>query len=181
MSSYHFTLIVEGSDLQTDDHADALFEAGCDDALVGEIDGVHYLDFDREADTVSDAVLSAIGQIESAVPGARVVRVANGGLVSMADIAARTNRTRESVRMLVTGARGPGRFPPPVTDPRGRYRLWRWSEVQRWLVDAFGEEVRSPELGWFEAVNASLELRRSASDLSATDRRRLEDLAGLAS
>lgn len=32
MTTYTFTLIAEGPDLQTDELADALFEAGCDDA-----------------------------------------------------------------------------------------------------------------------------------------------------
>ena len=56
------------------------------------------------------------------VPGVTVARIADAGLVSMADIAARTGRTREGVRLLTAGARGPGGFPPPVTDPRSRPR-----------------------------------------------------------
>ena len=35
MPAFTFTLIVTGLDLQTQDRVDALFEAGCDDALVG--------------------------------------------------------------------------------------------------------------------------------------------------
>lgn len=179
MKTYRFTLIVEGAELQTDEHVDTLFEAGCDDALIGATDGVQYLDFDREGKTAGDAVLSAIADIERAVPGARVVRVADGGLVSMADIAARTGRTRESVRLLIKGARGPGGFPAPVTDPRSRYRLWRWNEVQAWMRAAFGEPLSDPDLNWYEAVNASLELRRSTPTLPDAKRRSLQALAGL--
>ena len=42
------------------------------------------------------------------VEGGEVVRIADAGLASMAAIAARMGRTRESVRLLVSGERGPG-------------------------------------------------------------------------
>ena len=113
MSSHHFTLIVEGPDLDDDALLDALYEHGCDDALVGRSHGVQYLDFDREAPSLDDAVLSAVADVER-VDGVEVVRIADAGLVSMADIAARVGRTRESVRLLIEGERGPGGFPAPV-------------------------------------------------------------------
>lgn len=52
MPTFTFTLIAEGSDLQSDEFVDAVYEAGCDDALVGQANGVQYVDFDREADTL---------------------------------------------------------------------------------------------------------------------------------
>ena len=55
MATFHFTLIVNGPDLQDDSHIDALFEAGCDDATVGNSDGVQYVDFDREASNFDQA------------------------------------------------------------------------------------------------------------------------------
>ena len=57
MSVYQFTLIVEGPDLQSDNAVDALFEAGCNDALVGRADGIQYLDFDRAAPNPETAIL----------------------------------------------------------------------------------------------------------------------------
>ena len=118
--------------MQSDNAIDALFEAGCDDALVGCIDGIQYLAFDREAPNPETAILCAIADVER-LPGVEVIRLAGGGLVSMADIAGYTGRTRESIRLLIVNERGPGGFPAPVTDPRTRYRLWRWSEVRRWF------------------------------------------------
>ena len=97
MKSHHFTLIVDSPDLESDAVLAALFEAGCDDALVGRSDGIQYLDFDRESESTVTAILSAIADVES-VPGVEVIRLAGDGLVSMADIAVRTGRTRESVR-----------------------------------------------------------------------------------
>lgn len=177
MPLHHFTLIVDGTDLQDDAHIDRLFEAGCDDGTVGRADGIQYIDFDRDAPSFDEAVLSAVTDVER-VAGAEVVRVADAGLVSMTDIAARIGRTRESVRLLVTGARGPGGFPPPVTDPRGRYRLWRWSDVAQWLTTQLGEGTLPDDCAAM-AVNASLELRRQRRNLTPTGRKTLRVLAAL--
>ena len=138
MSIHHCTLIVDGPVLQDGAIIDRLFEAGCDDAATGRSDGIQYVDFDREAASLDEAVLSAIRDVEH-IDGVSVVRAADAGIVSMTDIASRIGRTRESVRLLITDARGPGGFPAPVTDPRGRHRLWRWFDVTPWITTQFGE------------------------------------------
>ena len=74
VSTFAFTLIIEGSDLQSAEVANALFEAGCDDALVGRSEGVQFLDFDREAESVDEAVRSAVADVES-VEGLMVARL----------------------------------------------------------------------------------------------------------
>ena len=53
---------------------DALFEAGCDDALVGTDPDGDFLDFGRAAPTLKEAIASARVSVES-VPGLRVLRV----------------------------------------------------------------------------------------------------------
>ena len=75
MPIHHFTLIVDGRDLQDDAFIDALFEAGCDDAMVGRTGGIQYLDFDREAATRPEAIRSAITDVER-VDSVHVVRIA---------------------------------------------------------------------------------------------------------
>ena len=75
MPIHHFTLIVDGRDLQNDAFIDALFEAGCDDATVGRTGGIQYLDFDREAATRAEAIRSAITDVER-VDSVHVVRIA---------------------------------------------------------------------------------------------------------
>jgi hypothetical protein len=177
MTNHQFTLIVEGPDLQSDVSVDALHEEGCDDALVGRVDGVQYLDFDREAPTLEEAVFSAVSDVER-VDGVEVIRLADAGLVSMVDIATRTGRTRESVRLLIGGERGPGGFPPPVTDPRSRYRLWRWSDVESWLTLHFGGDLAQPDDHILAAINAGLELRHHGRYVSRYGRRELQDLVG---
>lgn len=65
MQRFTFTLTVEGRDLQAGEVVDALFDAGCDDALVGSSEGDQFLDFDREAGSLGEAVLSAVADVES--------------------------------------------------------------------------------------------------------------------
>jgi hypothetical protein len=167
-----------GPGLQDDNAVEALFEAGCDDALVGRVDGIQYLDFDRESESLEDAMLSAVADIER-VDGVEVVRIADAGLASMAAIAARMGRTRESVRLLVSGERGPGGFPAPVTDPRSRYRLWRISEVERWVRIHGSDIAESRDEHVRAAINAGLELRHHSAHLAADRRGDLRDLVGL--
>ena len=82
MTTHSFTLIVEGVDINDPDVFDALYEAGCDDATIGVTNGIPVMDFDREAASFNEAILSAIADAES-VESLRVVRIADPDLVSM--------------------------------------------------------------------------------------------------
>ena len=73
MTKYEFTLILEGSLELTEDIADELFEAGCDDGSPGVCNGVFSIDFHREANSLEDAIKSAIANVKSA--GYKVERV----------------------------------------------------------------------------------------------------------
>ena len=73
MNKYAFTLILEESLELTEDIADELFEAGCDDGTPGVSRGVFTIDFRREAATLEEAVRSAIADVSST--GHKVARV----------------------------------------------------------------------------------------------------------
>ncbi len=75
-SKFDFTLETGGRSLLDDEVADALYEAGCDDAGIGRFLGVHYLDFTREAGSCCEAVRTAIEDVQS-VAGVSVTRVVN--------------------------------------------------------------------------------------------------------
>ena len=89
---WSFTLVLDGVSELTDEMMDALYETGCDDALVGSRDGVSFLDFDREAGSFEEAVMSAMQSVQSANIKARVIRIEPDELVTMAEIARRTKR-----------------------------------------------------------------------------------------
>jgi hypothetical protein len=179
VKTHQFTLIVEGRDLQTDASLDALFEAGCDDATIGRVGATQYLDFDREAPTFADAVLGATEAIESALPGARVVHLEPDELVTASEIAERIGRTRESVRMLISGDRGPGGFPAPATHFKRRQRMWRWQEVVAWLLQSQvgGAPADDADRATFiTALNAGLHWRVAHDRVTPEQRRRLRKL-----
>jgi hypothetical protein len=136
-TTHSFTLVLSGVSEIHQDLADALFEAGCDDTLLGSRDGVVYLDFDREAETFREAVDGAIADVARVRMPVTVARVEPDDLVTASEIARRLGRSRESVRQLVRGSRGPGGFPAPISSVRGSSRIWSFREVVRWFVEIY--------------------------------------------
>ena len=69
---YEFSLILTTDDV-TDEEADRLYEAGCDDGSILTRNGVTVIQFDRHAKTLDEALASAIHNVEGA--GLHVARV----------------------------------------------------------------------------------------------------------
>jgi hypothetical protein len=86
------------------------------------------------------AVSELVERVTKAVPAAVPLRV-DQDLVSVSDIARRVGRTRESVRFLVDGKRGPGRFPPPIGTVGDGIRVWPWSVVLEWFDKVLGVDL----------------------------------------
>lgn len=163
---YNFTLFFEGPDIE--DHLDALFEAGCDDALFGLRSGQQFAEFDRDAPSFGDAILQALRTLEATVPDLSVTRVEPDDLITQSRIAERTGRSREGIRLLVGGERGPGGFPEPAGSIDSKTRVWRWSEVAEWFEVEYGERVTLAGAPLFtRTLNGVLELRSQAKRLSA--------------
>ena len=78
MTTYEFSLVLAQSGLSNDD-CDALYEAGCDDGTVVTREGVTYVAFDREAESLEEAIRSAATQVKAA--GFEVARVEMDALV----------------------------------------------------------------------------------------------------
>jgi hypothetical protein len=169
---HSFTLFVEGLDVSSDAHVDALHEAGCDDATFGARDGTAYAIFDRETESFSDALRGAIDDLLRALPQAQIVRIEPDDLVTMATIARRCGRTRESIRLLANEDRGPGGFPPPVAYVDERTRLWHWPDVARWLNEhrKAAIEIDAEAADLVAAMNAAFDLRDHAGRLPSSDR-----------
>ncbi len=73
MTKYEFRLILSGPLELTEEIADELFEAGCNDGTPGTCEGVFSIDFHREAGSLEEAIRSAIADVKSA--GYEVKRV----------------------------------------------------------------------------------------------------------
>ncbi|HEX5269129.1 MAG TPA: hypothetical protein VFW33_01515 [Gemmataceae bacterium] len=50
----------------TDEQADRLFDAGCDDGTPVSRDGVAWVHFDREASSLEEGIRSAVAEVRSA-------------------------------------------------------------------------------------------------------------------
>jgi len=64
--NYEFSLILkEGTEI-TEELADELFEAGCDDSTPGTFCGTPYVSFHREAESLESAIRSAVADVQKA-------------------------------------------------------------------------------------------------------------------
>ena len=86
MSNYRFTLVLSGVAEITPELADPLFAATGGDIEVNMRNDVAYIEFDRAAASLHDAVSSAIAQVEGAGVGVRVVRVESDAANTIAKI-----------------------------------------------------------------------------------------------
>jgi len=163
MSEHNFQLTIHGA--LTDELLDALFEAGCDDATFSTKGDLTFADFDREAESLVDAVTSAIEAVES-IDEFEVLHIDPDELVWAAEIAERTERSRQNVDQLIKGQRGPGDFPAPASHAT-RNPLWRWSEVEAWFAQYEGREADTERSVVIGALNGALQARHGLrSDLA---------------
>jgi hypothetical protein len=139
MSQYDVAVVLEGADLDDDALVVRLFEA-LPDALPSTINGVTQVVSPVVADDPESAAMWLIQRLGELWPAARPVRL-DQDLVSITDIADRTGRTRESIRLLADGLRGPGGFPSHVGVVGDRVRVWPWALVVDWFREALGFDL----------------------------------------
>ena len=73
MKIYEFDVVLKAVAEITDEQADALFAAGCDDGTPVSSNGRAWVHFDREEASLEEAIRSAVAQVQAA--GFRVAKV----------------------------------------------------------------------------------------------------------
>jgi hypothetical protein len=63
MKTYEFNVVLKDMAEITDEQADALFAAGCDDGTPTSSDGLAWIHFDRQAPSLEKAIASAVAQV----------------------------------------------------------------------------------------------------------------------
>jgi hypothetical protein len=159
MKVYEFTLRIDRE--VTEDEADALYGV-FQDGSVTTGPGLTEIEFSRQGTDWAGAIGSAIRDVES-IPELVVTGAGQDDVVSMLDIAQRTRRSREAVRLWVAGKRGPGNFPAPVWESPSGERFWSWAEAARWVRDNLNLAVETApdEIRW---VNEILKARQAVAD-----------------
>gem|GEM_PF-493863 len=127
MNTYEFTFVVDHR--LNEDEVDGLFDRA-DDVTPEREQARTLLGFDRQATSLAEALVSALRDVEAA--GLIVGSVRSEDLVTLKEIAARTRRSYESVRLLAAGKRGPGGFPGPMSS--AGWTLYSWAQVRPWFA-----------------------------------------------
>ncbi len=172
---YTFTLKYQLADDDRDPDAlvERLGDAGCDDALVGiGQPGRLALEFTREADSADAAVRSALADVRSAVPAARLIEVAPD-LVGLTDVADIVGVSRQNMRKLMLAH--PGTFPAPVHE--GSASIWHLADVLTWL-QAKGSYSLAMDVLEVACVALQVNVAKEGRRLSRSASRELESLVG---
>ncbi|MGM0633524.1 MAG: helix-turn-helix transcriptional regulator [Pseudomonadota bacterium] len=136
---YIFTLKYQLADSDNDPAAlvERLGGAGCDDALVGVGQpGRLALEFSREANSAKEAIYTALADVKSAIPSARLIE-ASPDLVGLTDVADIVGVSRQAMRKLMLAHRAT--FPIPVHE--GSASIWHLAEVLDWLDGRGGYQI----------------------------------------
>ena len=150
MSTHEFTFVVDHR--VSEQEIEALF-GRAEDVTPEREQARTLLGFDREATSLAHALVSALQDVEAA--GLSVGSVRSEDLCTLKEIAARTGRTYESVRMLAAGKRGPGGFPGPMST--AGWTLYSWAQVRPWFAQHFPSAVTDHEssIGAYERLIAA--------------------------
>ena len=155
MAMFEFTVIASGLDPQADDFESKFYEGSCGDATVSFQNGHIILDFARDADSISKAIVSAVQDVTNT--GAIVERVEPDPLVSLSDMAARSGMSRAAMTNYYKGYRQVG-FPAPKARVTTQSPLWDWADVAEWLFrHGHISKEEALEAGVVSAANEILE------------------------
>lgn len=157
-SNQEFAVIATGRDLDDPEFLDRLFEITGGDVTFecdrhGEVATIW---FDREADTLKDAVFEAIRQLHR-LPELRIQSVEIDDIVTQDQIAEKTGLSRQAVSMHVNEQRGTKHFPLPVVGIPQRVRVWRLADIYEYFdrpedADRLRRQRSAVEEAWTQAL-----------------------------
>lgn len=143
MAEYYFELhfSLPAALDEPDGYLDALYEAGCDDAVVGlGRRGYIALDFSRSARSAELAIRSAVHDVKQAIPGARLITAAPD-LVNLSDIVRLLDQagiiqlTRQAMRKYALNQVKKSHRSFPPSQVFAESPLWHLDDVVAWLID----------------------------------------------
>ena len=171
--SFDFTLtFAVPLTLEVEKIEERLFEAGCDDAIIGfGQKGRIALNFTREAESAEVAILSALRNVKAALPHANLVEAAPD-LVGVSDMAGVLGFSRQNMRKLIQTHSAS--FPLPLHE--GASSIWHLADVLAWFSEKQKRAIQQELMGVAQVtmgVNFTREMDR-------VDRRLLAQLRAIA-
>ncbi len=162
MKEFEFTLKfnLSGSSIEPDAFIERLEKEDCNDALIGVGQKKRIaLQFNREAETALEAVISAIKDVERAIPDAKLIE-ATPDIVGLSDIAQMLNFSRQNMRKLMLN--NITSFPVPIHE--GKVSLWHLSNVLAWFKKEKNHAI-DEQLMDVAKANMQLNFVKEASNL----------------
>ena len=126
---FALTFELENPNISPDIYTDGLYEAGCDDAMlaVGKT-GYISLDFTREVSSSYDAISSAIANVKSVIPNAKLINI-SPDLIGVKELSLIFDCTRQNIQKYVNKTT----FPRPLF--RSNQALWHLETVLSWFAE----------------------------------------------
>ncbi|GGD55724.1 helix-turn-helix transcriptional regulator [Lacimicrobium alkaliphilum] len=174
MNEYDFTLKFAYVDQSVDDEnlIEQLGEVGCDDAIIGlGQKGRIALQFTRQAENAANAITSAIRQVKSVIPDAKLIE-STPDLMGLSDMAELLGFSRQNMRkLMVTNIQS---FPTPVHS--GNTAIWHLASVLQWFE---GKQRRVIESGIKEValVNMHINVTQEYARLDKSGQAQLSALS----
>ena len=129
-TEFEFTLVLSDDAELNDEFETAIYGGSCDDCLISSFAGRMVLTFARTANSMKDAILSAIADFRSSDAQGDILFVDESNLVTQTEIARKIDKSRQWIHQLIKGDKG---FPSPVCEITDGTPLWYWCEVVEWL------------------------------------------------
>lgn len=148
---YNFTLVLENVSNQDDtDIAEILFESGCDDATLSIRDQIAYLEFDRIANSLQNAIVSAVTNVLDADIGAWIIAIDPGDFVTSTEIGRRIKKSRQYIQKLKTVNCKTNSFPGPVAGIQTGNLIYSWKRISYYFYK-LGKYIQKEDV-----INAQL-------------------------
>ena len=170
---YEFTLKLKlaANDANAEEVVERLGMAGCDDALVGiGQPGRIALQFTRNAESAEKAIISALKDVKSAIPEAKLIEV-GPDFVGLTDVAELVGVTRQNMRKLMM--MHADSFPAAVHE--GSTALWHLAHLLQWLNDRDGYRIEQSLLD-VAYIAMQINLTKEAGQLEPRVRREVRAL-----
>ncbi|TGN40373.1 helix-turn-helix transcriptional regulator [Marinobacter confluentis] len=172
-SDFDFTLTFAVPELIDSETLEArLFEAGCDDAIIGlGQKGRLALNLSREAESAEAALMTALRDVKMAVPEAKLVE-AGPDLVGISEMARLLAFSRQNMRKLIQT--NLASFPLPIHE--GAAGIWHLADVLSWFSDRQKRDIPH-DLMSVAQVAMSVNLAREADRVDPGVSAQLKDIA----